>query len=180
MPKSNKKLSNLEKMKKAGEQQRQNEGTVAPDYDHDGADTYAGKQELPNELIPGTKEYIEDDTEREAAFHKYVEKQDQLAAQNTNSLEQHFKDIFDFESFRAEMYFPRARYWKPELIHDDSDKTIAQKLKLDKDLSLTELKRLSLMMVKLALNNIVLMFSFKGTLKTKLKRSWKTVELKVS
>ena len=133
MPKSNKKLSNLEKMKKAGEQQRQNEGTVAPDYDHDGADTYAGKQELPNELIPGTKEYIEDDTEREAAFHKYVEKQDQLAAQNTNSLEQHFKDIFDFESFRAEMYFPRARYWKPELIHDDSDKTIAQKLKLDKE-----------------------------------------------
>jgi hypothetical protein len=55
-------------------------------------------------------------------------------------IEEHFKDIFDFETFRAEMYFPRARYWTPEL--KGTSKTndnlklldpLSQKLKLKKD-----------------------------------------------
>lgn len=133
MPKSNKKFSNLEKMKQAGEEQNIKEGIIAPDYDYTDSEKYAQAKKLPNELTPGTKEYIEDEKEREAPYLKYVEQQDNKFPEDTTSFERRFKETFDFETFRAEMYFPRARYWKPELIHDESDKIIVQKLKMDKD-----------------------------------------------
>ncbi len=128
MSQSNKKNSPLEKIKKIGKPQQNKESLIDPNYDYTESEKYAKEQDLPKEFIYGSKEYIEDENKREAAYLKYVEKQDERLSKDTVILEQQFHDIFDFEIFRAEMYFPRARYWKKELIHDETDEIIAKKL----------------------------------------------------
>jgi hypothetical protein len=52
-----------------------------------------------------------------------------------------FDDIFDFEIFRSELFFPRARYWRPEYIQTREEEKIARRLKQQGYMQKDEIRR---------------------------------------